>query len=236
MVVVDHWESIGVWPCWVMQSWLTPSHVPSPSRTAKTGGLPWVHCLHSASLLVRVRRVEAHDHRVDLAAVDAAGIVDLVHEEVDRLRLLPVLGVGLDLELTLDAAERDQREDHVDGAGRDAPRAGAGLGDRRRGAGGAPPARPDRGPPRSPGRRPRPSPWAAVAPLPMFPSLASPTPECAAVRVTAPPEAIPAGRVDERQAPAVSRRATRGGAGWRTGSRCRAPRARAPGSGRPPGR
>src|SRR5271155_1805344 len=31
-----------------MQSWLTPSHVPSPSTTAKTGGLPWVHCLHSA--------------------------------------------------------------------------------------------------------------------------------------------------------------------------------------------
>src|SRR6202044_2142293 len=35
-------------PCWVMQSWLTPSHVPSPSTTAKTGGLPWVHRLHSA--------------------------------------------------------------------------------------------------------------------------------------------------------------------------------------------
>ena len=27
---------------------VTPSNVPSPSRTANTGGLPWVHCLHNA--------------------------------------------------------------------------------------------------------------------------------------------------------------------------------------------
>src|SRR5580704_3302143 len=45
-VVVVHWESIGVCPSRVMQSWLTPSKVPSPSSTANTGGLPWVHCLH----------------------------------------------------------------------------------------------------------------------------------------------------------------------------------------------
>ncbi len=31
-----------------MHSWLTPSNVPSPSRTANTGGLPCVHCLHKA--------------------------------------------------------------------------------------------------------------------------------------------------------------------------------------------
>src|SRR5271167_471999 len=48
LVVVVHWESIGVCPCWVMQSSLVPSYVPSPSTTAKTGGLPSVHCLHSA--------------------------------------------------------------------------------------------------------------------------------------------------------------------------------------------
>ena len=49
VVVVVHWESMGVWPWRVTQSWLTPSKVPSPSRTANTGGLPWVHCLHSDS-------------------------------------------------------------------------------------------------------------------------------------------------------------------------------------------
>ncbi len=48
LVVVVHWESIGVWPSRVTQSSFTPSNVPSPSRTANTGGLPWVHCLHSA--------------------------------------------------------------------------------------------------------------------------------------------------------------------------------------------
>ena len=48
LVVVVHWESIGVWPSRVMQSSLTPCHVPSPSRTANTGGVPWVHCLHNA--------------------------------------------------------------------------------------------------------------------------------------------------------------------------------------------
>ena len=49
-----------------------------------------------------------------------AGIVDLVHEEVDGLGLLAVFGIRLDLELALDAAERDHREHHVDGVGRDA--------------------------------------------------------------------------------------------------------------------
>src|SRR5580658_7579200 len=40
----------GVWPSWVMHSSLSPVHDPRPSRTANTGGLPSVHCLHSARM------------------------------------------------------------------------------------------------------------------------------------------------------------------------------------------
>src|SRR3984885_850029 len=51
LVVVDHALSSGVWPCWATQSWLSPSQVPTPSITAKTAGLPGVHCLHSDCML-----------------------------------------------------------------------------------------------------------------------------------------------------------------------------------------
>jgi hypothetical protein len=50
-VVADEALIKGVWPCWVMQSWLVPVHVPMPSTTAKTAGLPCVHCAHSACML-----------------------------------------------------------------------------------------------------------------------------------------------------------------------------------------
>src|ERR1700722_5985322 len=39
---------MGVCPCWVMHNWLFPVQVPMASMTAKTGGLPMVHCLQSA--------------------------------------------------------------------------------------------------------------------------------------------------------------------------------------------
>ena len=123
-------------PCWVTQSSIDPFPRSEPVDDGEDGRAALGPLLAQRLLFVRVRRVEAHDHRVDLPAVDPSGIVDLIHEEVNRLGLLAELGVGLDLELTLDAAERNEREDHVDAAGRDAPCAGAGLGDRRRGAGG----------------------------------------------------------------------------------------------------
>ena len=50
-MVVDHALISGVWPCWVTQSWLSPCHVPMPSTTANTGGLPWVHCWQSDCML-----------------------------------------------------------------------------------------------------------------------------------------------------------------------------------------
>src|ERR1700684_2668637 len=51
LVVVAQALSSGVWPCWATQSWLSPSQVPTPSITAKTAGLPCVHCLHSDCML-----------------------------------------------------------------------------------------------------------------------------------------------------------------------------------------
>ena len=50
-MVVDQALMSGVCPCWVTQSWLSPVQVPMPSITANTGGLPWVHCWHSACML-----------------------------------------------------------------------------------------------------------------------------------------------------------------------------------------
>ncbi len=38
----------GVCPCWVTHNWLSPIHVPMPSTTAKTAGLPSVHWRHRA--------------------------------------------------------------------------------------------------------------------------------------------------------------------------------------------
>ena len=74
-----------------------------------------------------VLRVELHDDRVDLAAVDPAGVVDLVHVEVDRLGLLAVLDVLREAELSGLGVEVDDREHHVDGVRRHAACAGAGL-------------------------------------------------------------------------------------------------------------
>jgi len=48
LVVVDQALINGVCPCWATHSWSSPSQVPMPSTTAKTGGLPSVHCRHSA--------------------------------------------------------------------------------------------------------------------------------------------------------------------------------------------
>ena len=48
--MVVHSASIGVCPCWVTQSSLSPVQAPIPSMTANTGGLPSVHCLHSACM------------------------------------------------------------------------------------------------------------------------------------------------------------------------------------------
>src|ERR1700722_3926985 len=47
LVTVVHWLRRGVWPSWVMHSWLSPVHVPTPSSTAKAGELPSVQSLHS---------------------------------------------------------------------------------------------------------------------------------------------------------------------------------------------
>ena len=104
-----------------------------------------------------VGRVELHDDRVDLAAVDAAGVVDLVHVEVDRRDLLVVLLVLGEALLAGQAVDGDDREDDVDARGGDATGARAGLA-RRRGGGarrhlgraGVAPTRP--GCPRGPAR------------------------------------------------------------------------------------
>jgi hypothetical protein len=77
--------------------------------------------------------VELHDDRVDLAAVDATGIVDLVHVEVDRRDLLVVLLVLGEALLAGQAVDGDHREDDVDARGADATGARAGLARRRRG-------------------------------------------------------------------------------------------------------
>ena len=42
----------GVWPSWVTHSSLSPVQAPMPSNTAKTGGLPWVHCLQRDRMCV----------------------------------------------------------------------------------------------------------------------------------------------------------------------------------------
>ena len=52
MVTVVHWPMKGVWPSWVMQSWLSPVQAPSPSKTEKAAGGPSVHVLHSARIPV----------------------------------------------------------------------------------------------------------------------------------------------------------------------------------------
>src|ERR1700683_386284 len=49
--MVDQALMSGVWPCWVTHSWLEPVQVPMPSITAKTAGVPCVHCSHSACML-----------------------------------------------------------------------------------------------------------------------------------------------------------------------------------------
>ena len=51
-MTVVHWLIKGVWPSWVMHSWLSPVQVPIPSSTAKTGSPPSVHCLHRARIPV----------------------------------------------------------------------------------------------------------------------------------------------------------------------------------------
>ena len=80
-----------------------------------------------------VGRVELHDDRVDLAAVDATAIVDLVHVEVDRRDLLVVLLVLGEALLAGQAVDGDDREDDVDARGGDATGARAGLARRRGG-------------------------------------------------------------------------------------------------------
>ena len=51
-MTVVHAPRKGVWPSWVMQSWLSPVQSPAPSSTAKAAGLPSVQSLHRARMLV----------------------------------------------------------------------------------------------------------------------------------------------------------------------------------------
>ncbi len=74
-----------------------------------------------------VGRVELDDDRVDFAAVDAAGVVDLIHVQVDRRDLLVVLLVLGEAFLAGEAVDGHDREDHVDARGGDATSAGTGL-------------------------------------------------------------------------------------------------------------
>ena len=78
-----------------------------------------------------VRRIEADDHRVDLASVDATGVVDLVDVEVDGCRLLVVLLVRREPETTRFAVDRDDGEHDVDGGRADPACARACRADRR---------------------------------------------------------------------------------------------------------
>ncbi len=116
-VLVDtvvHCPINGVWPSWVMHSSLSPFQVPMPSSTAKTGGLPSVHCLQSERISCLAGRVEIDDVGNDLAAVDATGGIDRVDVRVDRKRLLGVLDVTGESESAGKVRQVGDREDDAD--------------------------------------------------------------------------------------------------------------------------
>ena len=137
LVVVDHWESIGVWPSRVTQSWLTPSKVPSPSRTANTGGLPCVHCLHSdrcssgfvgskPTIIGLIFRPLMPPASLIWSTKRWMALVCSPYSASDSISNWPSMLLN---EMT--------GKTTLMLSGRDAPRAGAGLGDGGRGAGGA---------------------------------------------------------------------------------------------------
>ena len=78
-----------------------------------------------------VERVVVGDDRVDLPAVDPALVVDLVDEELDRLRLLGELDVAREAELRRQSGQVHHGEHDVDALCGHAARARARLVDRR---------------------------------------------------------------------------------------------------------
>src|SRR6202034_3800940 len=165
-----------------MQSWLPPSHVPSPSTTAKTGGLPLGHCLHSAccsfgfvgsklSIIGLILRPLMPPASLIWFTKRWIAFVCSPYSASDSISNSPSMLLNeISGKTTLMVVAETPRElvlAWVTGVGALVP--------------------PGRGPPRSPGRRPRPLSWAAVVPLPIFPSFASPNPRVRVVQGHAPP-------------------------------------------------